>query len=432
MSAATPPLPETPVSRPRLHYAWVVLAVTFAVLLLSAGVRSLSSLFLLPLEAEFGWNRGHISAVISLGILLYGLSGPFSASLLLRFGIRRVVGASLGMLGLSLALAPFITALWQYVLLWGVLSGAASGMLASVLGVTIANRWFVKRRGLVVGLLTASAAAGQLLFLPLMAQATDTFGWRSAVWIALGALAAVLLLVLLLLKDHPAQAGLPAYGADRVEAPEPFRGRILLEPLLALRDASRTPVFWLLAGTFFFCGFSTNGLIGTHLIAACGDAGMLAVTAAGLLALMGLFDLVGTTLSGWLTDRFDSRKLLFWYYGLRGLSLLYLPYALTASPAHLLLFSIFYGLDWIATVPPTVKLTGEAFGKQRAGMIFGWILVSHQLGASAAAYSAGALRSLFGSYTISFAAAGFVCLLAALMALRIRARAVEAAAGPAV
>jgi len=404
-----------------LHYGWFVLAVTFVTLLVSAGVRSMPSLFMLPFQNEFGWSRGSISGVVSIGILLYGLAGPFSAALLLRFGIKRVVGLSLAALAASLALTPFITRLWQFELLWGVLSGLSTGMMANVLGVTVASRWFVKRRGLVVGMLTASAATGQLLFLPLLAKITVGSGWRTAVLAAVAAVIAVLLLVALFMKDHPHQAGLAPYGSDDTSPPEPFRGNVFLGPLQALRDAARTPVFWLLSGTFFFCGFSTNGLIGTHLIPACGDAGIAAVTAAGLLALMGMFDLVGTTLSGWLSDRFDSRRLLFWYYGLRGLSLLFLPYALHASPVNLLIFSIFYGLDWIATVPPTVKLAAEAFGKERSGMIFGWIVVFHQIGASTAAYGAGLIRDFMGSYTVAFAMAGFACLFAALMAVRIRA-----------
>lgn len=409
----------SPPQAKRLHYGWFVLAVTFVTLLVSAGVRSMPSLFMLPFQNEFGWSRGSISGVVSIGILLYGLAGPFSAALLLRFGIKRVVVLSLAALAVSLALTPLITRLWQFELLWGVLSGLSTGMMANVLGVTVASRWFVKRRGLVVGMLTASAATGQLLFLPLLAKVTVSSGWRTAVLAAVAAVIAVLLLVALFMKDHPHQAGLAPYGSDDASPPEPFRGNVFLGPLQALRDAARTPVFWLLSGTFFFCGFSTNGLIGTHLIPACGDVGIAAVTAAGLLALMGMFDLVGTTLSGWLSDRFDSRWLLFWYYGLRGLSLLFLPYALNASPVHLLIFSVFYGLDWIATVPPTVKLATEAFGKEKSGMIFGWIVVFHQIGASTAAYGAGLIRDFMGSYTAAFAMAGFACLFAALMAVRI-------------
>ncbi|GJM81499.1 MFS transporter [Paenibacillus sp. HMSSN-139] len=415
----------------RFFYGWIIVLLTFATLLVSAGIRSLPSVLLIPFQDEFGWSRGSISSVISVGIFLYGLVGPFSASMLLRFGFRKVLICSLSVLGLSLAMTPFIHALWQFELLWGLVSGLATGMMANVLGVTVSNQWFVKRKGLIIGLLTASAATGQLLFLPLFAKLTTDFGWRYAVYIAVASIAVVLVAVAIWMRNHPYEVGAAPYGATELVKPEPFRGNILIAPLQNLRLAMKHPTFWLLAGTFFFCGFSTNGLIGTHLIAACGDHGMLEVAAAGLLAMMGVFDLFGTTISGWLSDRFDSRKLLFWYYGLRGLSLLFLPFALSsASPAMLVVFSVFYGLDWIATVPPTAKLAGETFGKEKSGMIFGWVVVAHQIGASTAAYGAGVLRDWLGSYSQAFVIAGFVCFVAAIMAMQIRkaqSRAAEAA-----
>ncbi|MET3292154.1 UNVERIFIED_CONTAM: sugar phosphate permease [Brevibacillus sp. OAP136] len=402
-----------------IHYGWIVVFLTFLTLLVSAGIRSMPSILMMPFEYEYGWSRAGISSVISIGIFLYGLTGPFSAAMLQKFGIRRVVVISLGVLALSLALTPLMTALWQFEILWGLVSGLATGMMANVLGVTVSNQWFVQRKGLVVGLLTASAATGQLLFLPLLAKITVDVGWRYAIYTAVVALVIVLAIVAIWFRNHPSDVGLAPYGTDEVVKPVPFTGNIFLAPLRALRSALKNTTFWLLAGTFFFCGFSTNGLIGTHLIPACGDHGIPEVTAAGLLALMGLFDLVGTTLSGWLSDRYDSRKLLFIYYGLRGLSLIFLPYALDAGPTTLLIFSIFYGLDWIATVPPTVKLAAQEFGKENAGMIFGWVVVAHQVGASVAAYGAGLMREWFGSYTIPFVAAGVVCVVAAVMAMRI-------------
>lgn len=410
---------ENQLKSSRIHYGWVVILVTFVTLLVSAGVRSMPSILIVPFEKEFGWNRGSISGVISTGIFLYGLVGPFSAAVLQKYGIRRVVVISLGVLAGSMAVTPLMTAYWQYEILWGVVSGLATGMMANVLGVTVSNQWFAKRRGLVVGMLTASAATGQLLFLPMLAKIMVISGWKYAVYTAVAAIIIVLIAVAIWMRNHPYDIGTTPYGTEEIVQPVPFTGSLFLTPLQALRSAMTNMTFWLLAGTFFFCGFSTNGLIGTHLISACGDYGIPEVMAAGLLALMGMFDLIGTTLSGWLSDRFDSRKLLFWYYGLRGLSLLFLPYALQAGPNMLLIFSIFYGLDWIATVPPTVKLAAKEFGKEKSGMIFGWVVVAHQVGASAAAYSAGAIREWFGSYTISFVAAGFVCLFAALMAIRI-------------
>ncbi|MDF2939132.1 MAG: transporter [Paenibacillaceae bacterium] len=407
------------VSRIKLHYGWIVVLITFATLLVAAGIRSMPSILMIPLGEDFGWGRGDISGVISIGIFLYGLMGPFSAALLERFGIRRMMVASLIVLAASLSVTPLMTSIWQFYLLWGLVTGLATGMMANVLGVTVTNHWFVKRKGLVVGLLTASAATGQLLFLPLLAKITVTFGWRSSVYTAVAVIAVLTVFVALFMRNHPYDVGAAPYGEEELVKPKPFTGNLFLAPLQALRSASRSRTFWLLAGTFFFCGFSTNGLIGTHLIPACLDHGIPEVSAAGLLALMGMFDLVGTTLSGWLSDRFDSRWLLFWYYGLRGLSLIFLPYALDASPTELMIFTVFYGLDWIATVPPTVKLASQEFGKEKSGMIFGWVVVFHQIGASIAAYSAGIMRDWLGTYTIPFIAAGLVCLLAAVMAVRI-------------
>ena len=409
-------------SKPRVHYGWVVLIVTFVTLLVSAGIRSMPSIFMLPFEEEFGWSRGGISGVVSIGIFLYGLVGPFSASVLLKYGIRRVMVFSLALLAAGLAVTPWMQALWQFELLWGVVAGLGTGMMANVLGVTVANQWFAKRKGLAVGILTASAATGQLLFLPLLARITVQTGWRTSVYTAVGVLVVLMILVAVLMRNHPYDVGAAPYGSEEKSKPAPFRGNIFSAPLLALGEGLKNKTFWLLAGTFFFCGFSTNGLIGTHLIPACGDYGITEVTAAGLLAFMGVFDLFGTTFSGWLSDRFDSRWLLFWYYGLRGLSLLYLPYALGSGPLNLMIFSVFYGLDWIATVPPTVKLAAREFGKEKSGMIFGWVVVAHQIGASAAAYGAGTVREWLGSYTVPFVAAGAVCLFAALMAIRISKR----------
>ncbi|OXM82811.1 MFS transporter [Paenibacillus rigui] len=408
-----------PQIKSKVYYGWVVVLVTFVTLLVSAGIRSMPSILMLPFENEFGWSRGGISSVISIGIFLYGLVGPFSAALLQRFGIRRVLLVAISGLAISLSITPLMTSLWQFEILWGLVAGLGTGMMANVLGVTVANQWFVKRKGLVVGLLTASAATGQLLFLPMLAKITVAVGWKYAVYSTVAALVLLLIIVAVWMRNHPYDVGAAPYGTQEVVKPEPFRGNLFLAPLLALRSALGSKTFWLLAGTFFFCGFSTNGLIGTHLIPACGDYGIPEVMAAGLLALMGLFDLVGTTASGWLSDRFDSRWLLFWYYGLRGLSLLFLPYALDTSPAALFIFSVFYGLDWIATVPPTVKLATKEFGKEKAGMIFGWVVVAHQIGASTAAYGAGVMREWLGSYTVPFVTAGFVCLFAALMAIRI-------------
>ncbi|RXZ81641.1 MFS transporter [Paenibacillaceae bacterium] len=404
----------------RFYYGWIVVAIGFLTLVVAAAISSVPSVLMLSLEQEFGWERSTVSAASSIRILLYGLMGPFAAALMARFGITKIMLISAVLLIVSIGLTPFMTEAWQYILLWGGLIGLGSGALSNVLGITIANRWFNKHKGLVIGLLTAGAATGQLLFLPLLAKATDALGWRFAIYLIMGALVLLIPVIAIGMREHPSTIGLAVLGEDKVVQPKPFIGNLFTTPFVVLGSAAKSGTFWLLAGTFFLCGFSTNGLIGTHLIPACGDFGIPIVIAAGLLALMGLFDLVGTTMSGWLTDRFDSRWLLFWYYGLRGLSLIFLPYALGLGYTQLLIFSVFYGLDWIATVPPTAKLSSDAFGKEKAGMIFGWIFVAHQAGAAVAAYGAGVVRELLGSYTTAFVAAGFLCLLAALLSLRIR------------
>ncbi|WP_379127185.1 MFS transporter [Paenibacillus sp. sgz500958] len=410
---------EQVVKRGRIYYGWFVVAIVFLVLLVAAGISSIPGVLMLKFEQEFGWSRASISGAMSIRIFLYGLMGPFSASLMARFGIRRIMLISMIMLIASLALTPFMTQIWHFLVLWGVLMGLGSGSLANVLGVTVANRWFVKQKGLVVGLLTASAATGQLLFLPLIAKITVVFGWKYAIYTTILVLLILIPVVAIWMRNHPFDKGVAALGESEVMPPKAFTGNLFLEPLRVLGRAMKNGTFWLLAGTFFLCGFSTNGLIGTHLIPACGDFNIPLVTAAGFLALMGMFDMVGTTMSGWLSDRFDSRWLLFWYYSLRGLSLIFLPYALSGGYTMMLIFTVFYGLDWIATVPPTVKITSDIFGKEQAGMVFGWVVVAHQIGASTAAYGMGLMREWMGSYSVPFVTAGFLCFFASLMAVRI-------------
>jgi predicted MFS family arabinose efflux permease len=328
--------------------------------------------------------------------------------------------ASLALICLGVALTSQMRSSWQLLVTWGILVGLGTGTTAMVLGATVVNRWFVARRGAVMGILTASTATGQMLFLPLEAHVVETHGWRSVTWLVAGVLALLLPLVALLVRDRPSDAGVLPYGAVPGTAPaEPSRQNPLANAMRVLRESSRKPDFWLLAGSFFVCGATTNGLVGTHLVPACMDHGIPEVRAAGLLAVMGIFDLVGTTASGWLSDRFDSRKLLFWYYGLRGLALLWLPQAFDAQVLGLPLFAVFYGLDWIATVPPTVRLTTEAVGTRDAPIAFGWIVASHQIGAGVGALGAGVIRSTLTTYTPAWVAAGSICLLAAVIVLRI-------------
>ena len=403
--------------------AWLVVAVTFLALLVAAGLRSAPGVMMVPLEAHFGWDRATISASAAIGIFLYGLVGPFAAALMLSFGIKRTMLAGLALMTASTFASLWMTEPWHYVLTWGVLSGVGSGAVASVLGAAVVNRWFATRQGLVMGMLTASAATGALVFLPFLAWLSQAGAWKP-VAIAVGcACAALIPLVLLLVPEHPGDVGTRRFGETGDSAPPPPLKQAATIGLAfgALFRAARTPMFWLLFGTFYVCGLTTNGLVGTHMIAFCGDHGIAPVAAAGLLSMMGFFDLFGTTASGWLTDRYDPRKLLFVYYGIRGLSLLALPF-LDFGPASLLLFSIFYGLDWIATVPPTVKLANVAFGEREAPIVFGWIMAGHQLGAATAAFGAGAIREWTGSYALAFLIAGGFALAASVVVLGWRVK----------
>lgn len=389
-----------------------VVAITFLALLVAAGVRSAPSVLMVPLQTSLGWDRGTISATAAVGIFLYGLVGPFAAVLMAAIGVRATMTGGLVLMGLAALASQFMTAPWQYLLTWGVLSGVGSGAVANVLGAAVVNRWFAKRQGLVMGLLSASTATGSLIFLPFLAWLTRQGEWRPVVIAVGGACLVVAPLAALLVRERPADLGLARYGETEGAQPPPARPANLGLAFTALSAASRNPTFWLLFGTFFVCGLTTNGLVGTHLIAFCGDHGIAPVAAAGLLSTMGLFDLVGTTASGWLTDRYDPRRLLAIYYGLRGASLVVLPF-LPFDAASLGAFAVFYGLDWIATVPPTVAITNRVFGERDGPIIFGWVAVGHQLGAAAAAFAAGLIRQTSGSYAPAFIAAGLTGLLAA-------------------
>ena len=361
-------------------------------------------------------DRATISFAVSVGIALYGLTGPFAAAVMQRFGIRRTLLGALVLLSLAVASTTLVSAPWQMVLTWGVLTGVGTGTVALVLGATVVNRWFSKRRGFAMGLLTASTATGQLVFLPLLAHVIDIAGWRSATLIVAGATALVIPIIYLLVPERPADVAVRPYGADDAATEVSSLGNPLATAFTTLARGIRSPVFWLLWSSFFVCGLSTNGLVGTHLIALCLDHGLPQVKAASLLAAMGLLDLIGTTLSGWLSDRYDNRMLLAWYYGLRGLSLLFLPFS-DFSLFELSIFAAFYGLDWIATVPPTVRLATEEFGDHDAPVLFGWISAGHQMGAATAAFGAGVLRGAFNTYLYAFLLAGAACVLIAIVLL---------------
>src|SRR5258707_2312459 len=378
----------------RIHYAWVIAAVTFITLMGAAGFRATPSVLIVPLQHEFGWNRAVISVAVSINLILFGLTGPFAAALMDRFGLRAVPVGALITVAPGGLLTTLMNSPWQLYLLWGVVVGLGTGSMASVLAATVASRWFVQRRGLVVGALTAAGATGQLIFLPALAWLAVNVGWRASALLVAGAALIGVPLVIVLMRDRPADIGLRAYGATEADEPAPPLRNPVRAALGGLAMGARNRNFWLLAGSFFICGASTNGLIGTHLIPASIDHGMPEVTAASLLAFIGVFDVAGTMISGWLTDRLDSRWLLFWYYGLRGLSLLFLPYAFGMQYFGLFLFIVFYGLDWVATVPPTVALTADTFGRRNLGVVYWWVFAPHQLGASASASSAEGAASL--------------------------------------
>ena len=401
------------------HYALAVTAVIFAALLAAAGLRSTPGVLMVPWEHAFGWSRGTISFAAATGIFLFGLTGPFAAAAMQRFGIRATVMVALAMMAASSSASLFMTQSWQLVLSWGVVSGIGSGCITNVLSAVIVNRWFVKNRGLVMGLFAASTSTGTLVFIPALSALSERGGWQDVVMAVAAAMVLLIPVVFFLLPERPSDIGEVPFGADPDHPPEErSTGNPLRTAFSALGEGVKNRDFWLLSGTFFVCGFTTNGLIGTHMIAFCSDHGLAATAAGGLLAIMGLFDLIGTTASGWLTDRVDPKKLLFVYYGFRGLSLIYLPFA-NFTFMGLSLFAVFYGLDWIATVPPTIAIATRVFGPKKAPILFGWISASHQVGAASAAFLAGFTRTITGSYFDAFFTAGAVAVVAAFFCLLI-------------
>lgn len=408
-------------ARRNIHYGWIIVAATFLTMLVTAGAMGAPGVLIKPLQDEFGWETSQISSALAIRLILFGLMGPFAAAFMNYFGVRKVIVFALGLIGAGFIGSLFMTSLWQLLVLWGIVVGFGTGLTAMVLAATVSARWFTKHRGLVVGMLSASSATGQLVFLPLMAELTERYGWRATVFFVCAMIMVAALVVLLFMRDRPSDLNLPSVGEAHVTA-APARGTLigaLKMPLVILREISASSTFWILFATFFICGLSTNGLIQTHFVTLCGDFGILPVAAASVLAVMGIFDFFGTIGSGWLSDRFDNRWLLFWYYGLRGLSLLFLPFS-DFTFYGLSIFAVFYGLDWIATVPPTVKIAADRFGKEKVGLVFGWVFAGHQLGAATAAYGAGLSRTELQSYLPAFFIAGAFCLLASILAITLK------------
>jgi len=420
-------------ARTGVHRAWWVAAITMATLVAAAGFRSSTGALLEPLEHEFGWSRTTTSGAVTLNLVLYGLTAPFAAALMERFGLRRVVVAALVLVSAGSGLTIVMTSAWQLWALWGFAVGIGTGSLALVFGAIVASRWFERHRGLVVGVFSAASSTGQLVFLPLIAHLAMGPGWRWAAGLVASFALLLVPLVWLVLRDRPVDVGLMPYGAPADWRPPPaapaHEGAATVA-LRTLRESLRSWPFWVLLLSFWICGWSTNGLIGTHFIPAAHDHGMPATTSASLLALIGIFDIAGTVASGWLTDRVDPRWLLFGYYSLRGLSLLLVP-GLLGPHVHpsLFWFVVFYGLDWVATVPPTVALCRTHFGAQRAGVVFGWVFASHMVGAGIAATYAGWIREVRGDYFVAWMTAGGLCLVAAVLCLTIRRGAAQEVSG---
>lgn len=408
--------------RRRPHPAWSVAAVTFLALVGAAAFRAVPGVLIDPLHREFGWSVATISTAIAINMALFGLTAPFSAALMERFGVRPVVAVALVVVAAGSGLTVFMTAAWQLVLCWGVLVGLGTGSMALSLVATVTGRWFVARRGLVSGVLTAGSATGQLVFLPVVALVAEHHGWRAASLGVAAAALAVVPLVLLRMRERPADLGVPPYGGSAVQVPTGERGGAGRLALRSLGSAARVGQFWLLVGGFMICGATTMGLLQPHFVPAAHDHGMPTEVAAGLLAVVGLFDLVGTIASGWLTDRFDPRLLLCVYYLGRAVSLALLPSLWGPSPgASMLSFIIFYGLDWVATVPPTMALCRRLFG-DAAPLVFGWVYASHQVGAAIMAFGAGLLRDHLGSYDDAWYLGAGLCLIAAVLSGLVRTR----------
>ena len=397
----------------RLHRGWIIAAVTFLTLIAAAAFRSTTSVMLMPLEMEFGWNRSTTSGAVSLNLLVYGVSAPIAAVLMARFGTKRIALIALALIAAGTGLTVYMTQAWQLTMLWGLFVGLGTGCLALVFAASVANNWFTKHRGLVTGIFSAAYATGQLLFLPAISGVVDQQGWRTGTLVVTAFAIGLIPIFALVFKNTPESVGILPFGGART-APLGKAPSSVKTSLAALAAAAKTKPFWILAGTFFVCGWTTNGLIGAHFIPAAHDHGMPTTMAAGLLAIVGIFDFIGTIASGWLTDKFDPALLLIFYYGLRGLALFTVPFVLgpTVEPP-MLFFVVFYGLDWIATVPPTVELCRKYFGLEKSPLIYGWVFASHMIGASIAAWFAGAIRDTQGDYYIAWITAAVLCLGAA-------------------
>ncbi|MBP2658426.1 MAG: major Facilitator Superfamily protein [Firmicutes bacterium] len=406
--------------RVRIHYGWIILLTTFLALIIAAGVRSTPGVLIVPFEHYFGWNRTVISLALAINLLLYGLCGPFAAAWMDLYGIRRIMALALCMIAIGAGLSSWMNEPWHLTVLWGIVIGIGSGFLSPVLGTVVANRWFTKRRGLVVGIFSAAGSTGQLIFLPLFSMLLEVYTWQIVTWFICVSALLIMVIVGFVMRNNPCDVGLLPYGASSsIVMDSASEKNSLALVFTGLKTALWHKDFWLLSGSFLVCGASSSGLIGTHFISACMDHGMPEITAAGMLSISGVFNLFGAMAAGWLSDKFDNRWLLFWLYILRGVALAWLPFGLESTSTSLAIFIVLYGLEWSATIPPTIRLTTDIFGKQ-SGIIFGWMMTIHQLGAATAAFSSGALHTLLGSYQWSFISGAILCLIASGLVIKIR------------
>lgn len=417
MPSVEQPRPPIPVS---FHYGWLIIGLTFFASLNGAGIRAVPAVLINPLEADFGWSRAQIASAVAINLVLYGAVSPFVGWLLDKYGPRRVMLSSLTILSLGLVGTTFVTQLWQFILLWGVVVGLGAGGMSGVLSASVAHRWFVARRGIVLGFLNAGPSTGQIVFLPLMMFLIQYGGWRFGSYALVSITSTCVLLVWLFMRDEPSDVGLEPYnqGPGASANATSSAANASAGPSMGILDAVKTPTFWLLCGVYFVCGGTANGLIGTHLIPYTLDRGFDPTAAATTVGIMGGMNFLGTLLSGWLTDRVDSRKLLAIVFAFRAAALFFLPFV--DGIGGLMVFAVVYGLDWFATVPPVVTLAGQTFGKQSIGRIIGWIFLAHQLGGAAMAMGGGLVFSYFGDYEMAFFAGGFLGLLAAGFAISIR------------
>lgn len=407
----------------RIHYSWFVLTVTFFSIIVVGIVVASSGVFLTPFENEFGWSRPTISLAFGICMFFFGVSGPFMAALLEVLGLRKMMLTSMATLLIGLLFTFLMSQSWHLILIWGMIIGLGSSVFLTVLSPYVANHWFKEKRGLATGILTASTAMGQLILLPVLAMVIENYSWRWAIGLIITLGIVMFIMIFLFMKNSPKDMGILPYGQKEEldEKNVTQKGNPIIIAFKGLFSALKAKEFWLLAGSFFICGLSTSGLIGTHFISYCISFGIPLVTAASLLSFMGVFNMVGTTLSGFLSDRFDNRWLLFWYYLFRGASLVLLPFALmSGNITWIIVFTVFYGLDWVATVPPTINLSRQIFGLQKSAIIYGWIYAAHQAGAAVAAYGGGLVYKYFNNYTWAFTMAGVFCVLASLFVIVVK------------